>query len=77
MSLKSEIFEQPAVLTRLLENQMDNVHAIAAALHEHDIRYLFLVARGTSDNAGLYAKYLWGAFNQLPTALATPWITFP
>lgn len=72
MSLKSEIFEQPAVLERLLKNQRQNVYAIATALREYDIRYLFLVARGTSDNAGLYAKYLWGAFNRLPTALATP-----
>jgi glucosamine--fructose-6-phosphate aminotransferase (isomerizing) len=72
MSLKSEIFEQPDVLARLLENQKDRMRAIAVALREYDIRYLFLVARGTSDNAGLYAKYLWGAFNQLPTALATP-----
>ncbi len=72
MSLKSEIFEQPVVLAQLLKNQKENVYAIAAALREYDIRYLFLVARGTSDNAGLYAKYLWGAFNQLPTALATP-----
>ncbi|MGC9396479.1 MAG: SIS domain-containing protein [Anaerolineae bacterium] len=72
MSLKSEIFEQPEVLARLLESQKDRMRAIAVALREHDIRYLFLVARGTSDNAGLYAKYLWGAFNRLPTALATP-----
>lgn len=72
MSLKSEIFEQPAVLARLLENQKERIREIAAALRHYDTRYLFLVARGTSDNAGLYAKYLWGAFNQLPTALATP-----
>ena len=72
MSLKSEIFEQPAVLARLLANQKERIRAIAVALREYDIRYLFLVARGTSDNAGLYAKYLWGAYNQLPTALATP-----
>ena len=72
MSLKSEIFEQADVLARLLENQKERMRAIAVALREYDIRYLFLVARGTSDNAGLYAKYLWGAFNQLPTALATP-----
>jgi glucosamine--fructose-6-phosphate aminotransferase (isomerizing) len=72
MSLKSEILEQPAILERLLKNQKENVYTIAAALRELDIRYLFLVARGTSDNAGLYAKYLWGAYNQLPTALATP-----
>jgi glutamine---fructose-6-phosphate transaminase (isomerizing) len=36
------------------------------------VRYAFLAARGTSDNAGRYANYLWGAHNGLPLALATP-----
>jgi glucosamine--fructose-6-phosphate aminotransferase (isomerizing) len=31
-----------------------------------------LAARGTSDNAGRYANYLWGAMNGIPMALATP-----
>ncbi|HOT93240.1 MAG TPA: SIS domain-containing protein [Anaerolineae bacterium] len=72
MSLKTEILEQPEVLARLLENQREPVEAIAASLRKYEIRYLFLAARGTSDNAGLYAKYLWGAYNRLPTVLATP-----
>jgi glucosamine--fructose-6-phosphate aminotransferase (isomerizing) len=37
-----------------------------------EIDTIFLTARGTSDNAGLYAKYLWGARNGLPVALAAP-----
>jgi glucosamine--fructose-6-phosphate aminotransferase (isomerizing) len=36
------------------------------------VHYAFLAARGTSDNAGRYANYLWGAHNGLPLALATP-----
>jgi glucosamine--fructose-6-phosphate aminotransferase (isomerizing) len=72
MTLRTEIFEQPTVLKHLLERQMGHVQEIARALKEKDIRYVFLAARGTSDNAGLYAKYLWGAFNRLPVALATP-----
>jgi glucosamine--fructose-6-phosphate aminotransferase (isomerizing) len=72
MSLKSEIFEQPERLAHLLHGQRHTVEAIAAAIHRHAIRYVFLVARGTSDNAGRYANYLWGAQNQLPLALATP-----
>lgn len=72
MSLQSEIFEQPECLARLLENQRLNVEKIAEAVHSHDIRYVFLAARGTSDNAGRYANYLWGAQNSLPLALATP-----
>jgi len=72
MSLKSEIFEQPAVLARLLASQTENIREIARRLRKQSPRFIFLVARGTSDNAGLYAKYIWGAFNQLPLALAAP-----
>lgn len=71
MSLRSEIFEQPAVLTRLLRAQ-DSVQQIASAIRARGIDSVFLAARGTSDNAGLYAKYLWGSFNGLPVALAAP-----
>ncbi len=72
MSLKDEITEQPAVLQRLLTEQWPRVQEIAASLKEHSFNYVFLAARGTSDHAGLYAKYLWGAVNELPVALATP-----
>ena len=72
MSTRSEIFEQPQVLANLLDSQMENVQQIVAALKSRDLQYAFLAARGTSDNAARYANYLWGAFNQLPIALATP-----
>lgn len=72
MSLKNEIFQQPQVLSTLLENQRGNIETVAHAIQKRGIDYVFLAARGTSDNAGLYAKYLLGAFNQLPIALATP-----
>jgi len=72
MSLQSEIFEQPDCLTHLLKCQRVTVEKTAAAIRQRDIRYVFLAARGTSDNAGRYANYLWGIQNQLPLALATP-----
>ena len=72
MSLQSEIFEQPGCLSGLLASQRQTVEAIARAIHQRDIRWVFLAARGTSDNAGRYANYLWGARNHLPLALATP-----
>ncbi len=72
MSLHSEIFEQPAVLGRLLADQRGTVEQIANATRSHDLRFVFLAARGTSDNAGRYANYLWGARNGLPVALAAP-----
>lgn len=72
MGLKSEIFEQPQVLRHLLVSQAEHVREAAGFIRRYDAGYVFLAARGTSDNAGLYLKYLWGAHNGLPTALAAP-----
>jgi glucosamine--fructose-6-phosphate aminotransferase (isomerizing) len=72
MSLQSEIFEQPELLSHLLDNQRETAMEIAKIIRQNDIRWVFLAARGTSDNAGRYANYLWGARNGLPLALATP-----
>lgn len=72
MSLFSEISEQPERIKRLLASQRKNVERIAAEIQKRNIQYVFLAARGTSDNAGRYANYLLGAMNGLPLALATP-----
>lgn len=72
MSLHSEILEQPQRLEALLESQRKTVEEVARAIAERDISYVFLTARGTSDNAGRYANYLLGGMNGLPLALATP-----
>lgn len=72
MSLYSEITEQPDRIRSLLTSQKRMVLKIAEAIQKRDIQYVFLAARGTSDNAGRYANYLLGAQNGLPFALATP-----
>lgn len=72
MSLRDEILEQPQLMGRLLANQWDQIQDIAKTIREREINFIFLAARGTSDHAGFYAKYLWGAYNQLPIALAAP-----
>ena len=72
MTLHDEIFEQPQRLGDLLNSQRDTVIKIAETIRSSGSKYVFLAARGTSDNAGRYANYLWGAHNHLPLALATP-----
>jgi len=72
MTLYSEITEQPERIKSLLASQKKNIEQIAAEIQKRDIQYVFLAARGTSDNAGRYANYLLGAQNGLPLALATP-----
>jgi len=56
----------------LLQDQRSAVIKVADAIRARSVKYVFLAARGTSDNAGRYAVYLWGALNHLPIALATP-----
>ena len=72
MGTYAEILEQPDCLRRLLDNQRIEVERVAAEIKKRDIRFIFLAARGTSDNAGRYANYLLGGINGLPVALATP-----
>ncbi len=72
MTLQTEIFEQPERLAVLVVNQRRIVEKIAQTIQNHSIHWVFLAARGTSDNAGRYANYLLGARNGLPLALATP-----
>jgi glucosamine--fructose-6-phosphate aminotransferase (isomerizing) len=69
--LEKEIYEQPAVIRRLLDEEWDNIARITDALRGRFNR-IIIAARGTSDNAARYAKYLFGAHNQLQVALATP-----
>lgn len=72
MTLHSEILEQPQRIASLLDRQKQTVLEIAKAIRSRNVQYAFLAARGTSDNAGRYANYLWGAYNEIPLALATP-----
>lgn len=72
MTLHDEILEQVDVLARLMNNQMGEIERIAAEIRRGAPEFVFLAARGTSDNAGRYANYLWGALNGLPVALASP-----
>ncbi|MBC8497252.1 MAG: SIS domain-containing protein, partial [Chloroflexi bacterium] len=72
MGLREEIYQQTQVLKDLIDAQWPRVVEITAKLKQTDFQFAFLAARGTSDNAARYAKYLWGSHNQLPVALAAP-----
>lgn len=67
-----EIREQPAALERLLQNELERVQALAQAARDRNISMLFLAARGTSDHAAVFAKYLAEIIAGLPAALAAP-----
>jgi glutamine---fructose-6-phosphate transaminase (isomerizing) len=71
-TLLREINEQPSVLTHLLHAEWDNIQELAGEIVSRGIHHVLIVARGSSDNAGVYAKYLLGIRNRLPVALAAP-----
>ncbi len=70
--LYQEIHEQPAAVARLLQEDQEVIKALAAEIRRRDVSHVMIAARGTSDNAARYAKYLFGAHNRLPVALAAP-----
>jgi len=70
MPLHDEILEQPDILAGLINTQRGNIEGIVNAIGSP--KSIFIAARGTSDNAARYAKYVWGSYNQVPVTLATP-----
>jgi len=64
--MATEIAEQPAVLERVLAGVPPQLETLPAP------RFVLLAARGTSDNAALYAKYLVETAVGLPAGLASP-----
>lgn len=70
--MHDEIHQQPEVLRQLLGQEAEPVRRIAEALRSRDIGYVVIAARGSSDNAARYGKYLFGSQLGLQVALATP-----
>jgi glucosamine--fructose-6-phosphate aminotransferase (isomerizing) len=70
--LQREILEQPDVLRRLLEAELDHVSSLAGLIRQAEPRSIVIAARGSSDNVARYGQYLFGCLTGLPVALATP-----
>jgi len=54
----AEIREQPDVLARQLDTELERIRSVAAHLRAARPTTVLLAARGTSDHAAIYAKYL-------------------
>jgi glucosamine--fructose-6-phosphate aminotransferase (isomerizing) len=72
MGLIDEIREQPAAASRLVDAAPTAFAALAEELQGRRPNFVLIAARGSSDNAALYAQYLFAVRNGLITALATP-----
>jgi len=67
--MESEIREQPAVLA---QNQKRYFDELTAAFGGKKFDMVLLAARGSSDNAALFARYLFEIHLQVPVSLAAP-----
>jgi glucosamine--fructose-6-phosphate aminotransferase (isomerizing) len=70
--MAEEIREQPAVLERILRDGLAEVRHVAREIARRHPRFALFVARGTSDNAALYAKYLVETRLGWPAGLVSP-----
>lgn len=68
----AEIAEQPAALERTLKEEQGKYEALARILSKKDIDLIVLVARGSSDNAALFGRYLIEVNTGIPVSLAAP-----
>ena len=69
--MAAEVAAQPAILAGLVEHRAD-IAAVAARVATRRPRFVLLAARGSSDHAALYAKYLVEVLLQLPAGLVSP-----
>lgn len=69
--MAGEMAEQPAVLRRILQEGAPRIREVATAIAARSPRFVLLTARGTSDNAALYAKYLLEIQLGLPCGLTS------
>lgn len=67
-----EISEQPDVLEKTIESERAKVIQIGDFLRQRDIDLIILVARGSSDNAALFGRYLLEVSTGIPVSLAAP-----
>jgi glucosamine--fructose-6-phosphate aminotransferase (isomerizing) len=69
---RDEIGEQPSIAANLLAGGRATADSIGARIRQAKPRGFLIAARGSSDHAALYAKYLFGRRNRTVVSLAAP-----
>ena len=67
-----EIAEQPEVLRRTISGEREKIIKLGDFLRQKDIDLIILVARGSSDNAALFGRYLLEVTTGIPVSLSAP-----
>jgi glucosamine--fructose-6-phosphate aminotransferase (isomerizing) len=67
-----EIRQQPQTLERTLRSQARRIANYRSLLERHKPRFVVIVARGTSDNAAQFGRYVIEIMTGIPVSLAAP-----
>ena len=67
-----ETRQQPEALTKTLEGGLRSIFDLRHHLEQHRPRLIIMVARGTSDNAAQFGRYLIEITTRIPVSLAAP-----
>ena len=67
-----EIHQQPDAIERTIRRESKKIEDFAAGLKADRPRLIVLVARGSSDNAALFGRYLIEMTTGIPVSLAAP-----
>jgi glutamine---fructose-6-phosphate transaminase (isomerizing) len=67
-----EITEQPVVLERTIQAERVKLQKLGEFLRGREIDLIVLVARGSSDNAALFGRYLLEVTTGIPVSLSAP-----
>lgn len=66
----NEIMEQPDAISRCLVQNQERVRRIAREMKARDLQFACIAARGTSDHAAVYGKYVLEIAAGMPVSLA-------
>jgi glucosamine--fructose-6-phosphate aminotransferase (isomerizing) len=69
---RDEIGEQPEIAAKMLAGGRATIDSIGSRVRAAHPRGFVIAARGSSDHAALYAKYLFGRRNRALVSLAAP-----
>jgi glucosamine--fructose-6-phosphate aminotransferase (isomerizing) len=67
-----EIAEQPEALSSTINAERSRISDLGKFLKQRDIDFIVLVARGSSDNAALFGRYLLEITTGIPVSLSAP-----
>jgi glutamine---fructose-6-phosphate transaminase (isomerizing) len=71
-TMRDEIGQQPAAIERTLKSEWRSAEKLRRYFEEHPVRLIVLAARGTSDNAAQFGRYLLEISTGIPVSLAAP-----